>query len=208
MQRVQLRDALAQRKAALEDATQKTQREKDLEAAALEAVRLAKIFRDVDERLMETLRSSSLASSLTLLSSKSTEPAKPVVVTSSPPPETAANFAQAALLHAEDLAALSSYDLKLFEDTVLKTMKLVTKWIKKSLEYVLLIQPGSVRILTHDLFLSYKENARGKIATSHFSPGDLALFLPTRDFSSAVRPWAAFNGLFSFASFSSLKYHL
>lgn len=39
----------------------------------------------------------------------------------------------------------------------------------------------------------YRDKAKDKIAIGHFSPGDLALFLPTRNYTAAVRPWAAFN---------------
>lgn len=39
----------------------------------------------------------------------------------------------------------------------------------------------------------YRDKAKDKIAIGHFSSNDLALFLPTRNYTAVVRPWAAFN---------------
>lgn len=133
LQKAQLREAQSQRTIAVEEsgkiASAAAVREQDLETLFLEAVQVAKSFKEVDERLLDTVRSSSLGSSLSLGSSTLNPPPAPppvqsdsMVAVGSSPQERMAR---------QTLGALAGYDLRAFEDMVLKTFRLVKKWQQK-----------------------------------------------------------------------------
>lgn len=72
------------------------------------------------------------------------------------------------------LASLTSYDRAAFEDAMQRTIKLLKKFQK--------------------LYADVRDRGRDKVSIGNFQIGDVALFLPTRNFTAVVRPWAAFNG--------------
>jgi len=76
------------------------------------------------------------------------------------------------------LEVLRSFDHDHFLEALAKTGSTIRKWQKQCKEY--------------------RERAKGKISFRNFAKGDLALFLPTRN--SVSKPWAAFNGMWTFLS--------
>ncbi|KAL8961231.1 MAG: hypothetical protein Q9193_002180, partial [Seirophora villosa] len=87
-----------------------------------------------------------------------------------------------ARLYAEVDADISSFDINVFHEAVIKRIKdaehLARKWQREARGY-------------RERFHRAQGEAHEKIAFRSFKDGDLALFLPTRN--QATRPWAAFN---------------
>jgi autophagy-related protein 11 len=80
------------------------------------------------------------------------------------------------------LEILREFDHDHFLEAIHKTGSTIKKWQKQCKEY--------------------RERAKGKISFRNFAKGDLALFLPTRN--SISKPWAAFNGMYSFEPFRTI----
>ncbi|CDZ97784.1 Autophagy-related protein 11 [Phaffia rhodozyma] len=147
------------------------EKEQELRLTVEEALKVATALKGADERLVDVLRSSSMGASLAL------PPLVPIV---SPLTNIEASKVEKTVTgkekegqYQESLGRLKAYDVEAFEDLMLKTMKLVKKWQLKCSEH--------------------RDRAKDKIAIGNFTINDLALFLPTRNFSAAIRPWAAFN---------------
>lgn len=167
MMKAQLREAQSQRAQAETGLASVQDRSQELERFASEALRIASAFRDSDERLMETIRSSaSLSASLSIKPAASPYLGRLDLTASS----SILDSTSATSL----LAALAGYDRATFEEAMLKTIKLVRKWQKQ--------------------YAETRDRGKDKVSIGNFQPGDVALFLPTRNFTAAVRPWAAFNG--------------
>ncbi|KAL8985292.1 MAG: hypothetical protein Q9177_004470 [Variospora cf. flavescens] len=85
-------------------------------------------------------------------------------------------------LYAEHDANVSSFDINIFHEAIIKRIKdaehLARKWQREARGY-------------RERFHRAQGEAHEKIAFRSFKDGDLALFLPTRN--QATRPWAAFN---------------
>ncbi|KAL8649162.1 MAG: hypothetical protein Q9210_004569 [Variospora velana] len=85
-------------------------------------------------------------------------------------------------LYAEHDANVSSFDINVFHEAIIKRIKdaehLARKWQREARGY-------------RERFHRAQGEAHEKIAFRSFKDGDLALFLPTRN--QATRPWAAFN---------------
>jgi hypothetical protein len=119
--------------------------------------RVAERFRETDERLLGVLRGSSLGQSLSLPPLVAVETAKKGETAEEQGGEGRTGGVEGAG-PAEELAG---YDLRFFEETMLKTMKLVRSWQKKYLECVIL--PFFLSV-----FLSFE---------LHFDPDELTIYI-------------------------------
>jgi len=125
---VRNKELVAQLEKALADAATK-----DKESARLlaDAVRLARTLKDSAEKLLDAIRSSSLASSLSLqsLTLAASEPSAASSTSSLEIPDSAS--AQGVR---RELEAIGRFDLRSFEEVILRSFKLVKKWQQKATE--------------------------------------------------------------------------
>jgi hypothetical protein len=125
---VRNKELVAQLEKALADAATK---DKESTRLLADAVRLARTLKDSAEKLLDAIRSSSLASSLSLqsLTLAASEPSAASSTSSLEIPVSAS--AQGVR---RELEAIGRFDLRSFEEVILKSFKLVKKWQQKATE--------------------------------------------------------------------------
>lgn len=106
---------------------------RDNESARLlaDALRLARMLKDSAEKLLDAIRSSSLASSLSL-QSLTLAPSEPSAASSTSSLEIPVSAS--ALGVRRELEAIGRFDIRSFEEVILKSFKLVKKWQQKATE--------------------------------------------------------------------------
>lgn len=125
---VRNKELVAQLEKVLADAATK---EKESARLLADALRLARTLKESAEKLLDAIRSSSLASSLSLqsLSLAASEPSATSSTSSLDIPTSAS--AQGTR---RELEAIARFDIRSFEEIVLKSFKLVKKWQQKATE--------------------------------------------------------------------------
>lgn len=109
-------------------------RDKENERLLADALRLARTLKDSAEKLLEAIRSSSLASSLSLQFLNNQETGQPSTTSSTSSLEIPIPASSLAIR--KELDIIARFDIRSFEEVILKSFKLVKKWQQKATECV------------------------------------------------------------------------